>query len=166
MFINRNKEEKIDPEKHTIVKFMSKYFPVYPKYVGKMFFVRDHGRLSITPLFIVLIVVEFSDVLFAIDSIPAIFSVTKDPYIVFFSNIFAILGLRSLFFVLHNVINYFHYLKEGLSVLLTIIGIKILAHHWLEQIGFETKHSLLLVVAILGISIIASIIFPKKETAK
>jgi len=162
MFANRNKEEKINPEKHTIVKFMSKYFPVYPKYVGKKFWVRNHGKLFITPLFIVLIVIEFTDVLFAIDSVPAIFSVTKDPYIVFFSNVFAIIGLRSLFFVLMNVINYFHYLKEGLAILLTVIGIKILAHDWLEQIGFETKHSLFLVVAILGISIIASIIFPKK----
>lgn len=163
MFANRNKEEKIDTEKHPIVRFASRHFKVDTSYKGKRFMIIKDGKRYVTPLFIVLLVIEFTDVIFAVDSIPAIFAVTKDPYIVFFSNIFAIIGLRSLFFVLMNVINYFHYLKIGLSALLIFIGIKMLIHHWLKEIGFETVHSLYVIVGILGISMIASIMFPKKE---
>lgn len=132
MFINRNKETKIDTEKHPIVRFASRYFKVEGKYKGHNFFIRKNGKKFVTPLFIVLLVIEFTDVIFAVDSIPAIFAVTKDPYIVFYSNIFAIIGLRALFFVLMNIINYFHYLKIGLSVLLTFIGVKMFIHHWLD----------------------------------
>ena len=111
----------------------------------------------------VLLVIEFSDVLFATDSVPAIFSITEDPYIVYFSNVFAILGLRSLFFLLLNVINIFHYLKHGLSVLLTFIGLKLLFNHWLKEVGFTTAHSLYIVLGILLLSIGLSLIFPAKE---
>lgn len=163
MFIKRNDDEKIEPENHPVVKYSSKIFNVFPKYVGKNFFVRKGGKNMITPLFIVLIVIEFTDLIFAVDSIPAIFSVTKDPYIVFFSNIFAILGLRSMFFLLVNVIHQFHYLKIGLSFLLTFIGVKMLAHDWLHSIGFETIHSLIIIISILSLSIIASLLFPNKE---
>jgi TerC family integral membrane protein len=165
MFVSRNKEEKIDTEHHYIVRLASRYFKIDKHYQGQSFFTRIDGKKFITPLFIVLLVIEFTDVIFAVDSVPAIFAVTKDPYIVFFSNIFAIIGLRSLFFVLSSVINYFHFLKIGLSVLLTFIGIKMLIHHWLEGIGFETVHSLYMVVGILGASIILSVIFPKKDKA-
>jgi tellurite resistance protein TerC len=103
--------------------------------------------------------------IFAVDSVPAIFSVTKDPYIVFFSNIFAIIGLRSLFFLVMNIINIFHYLKIGLSILLTFIGLKMLFHIWLKSIGFTTAHSLYIILFILTVSILASLIFPKKEVA-
>lgn len=163
MYVKRNDEEKIETENHPAVKFASKIFKVYPKYVGKNFFIKRKGVQMITPLFIVLIVIEFTDLIFAVDSIPAIFSVTKDPYIVFFSNIFAILGLRSMFFLLVNVIHQFHYLKIGLAFLLTFIGVKMLAHDWLHSIGFETVHSLIVIVSILGISIIASLVFPNKK---
>jgi tellurite resistance protein TerC len=163
MYVKRNDEEKIETENHPAVKFASKIFKVYPKYVGKNFFIKRKGVQMITPLFIVLIVIEFTDLIFAVDSIPAIFSVTKDPYIVFFSNIFAILGLRSMFFLLVNIIHQFHYLKIGLAFLLTFIGIKMLAHEWLHSIGFETVHSLIVIVSILGLSIIASLVFPKKN---
>ncbi len=163
MFVKRNDDEKIEPENHPVVKYASKIFNVFPKYVGKNFFIRKGGKNMITPLFIVLIVIEFTDLIFAVDSIPAIFSVTKDPYIVFFSNIFAILGLRSMFFLLVNVIHQFHYLKIGLSVLLTFIGVKMLAHEWLHSIGFETVHSLIIIISILSLSIIASLLFPNKE---
>ncbi len=163
MFVKRNDDEKIEPENHPVVKYSSKIFNVFPKYVGKNFFIRKGGKNMITPLFIVLIVIEFTDLIFAVDSIPAIFSVTKDPYIVFFSNIFAILGLRSMFFLLVNVIHQFHYLKVGLSVLLTFIGVKMLAHDWLHSIGFETIHSLIIIISILSLSIIASLLFPNKE---
>lgn len=165
MFRNRNKEEKIDTENHKLVKFASKYFRVHPHFVGDKFFHHIDGKRFITPLFLVLIMIESSDLIFAVDSIPAIFSITKDPYIVFFSNIFAILGLRSMFFLLVNVIHKFHFLKAGLSILLVYIGIKMLTEHWLEQIGFTTVHSLLVIVGILGGSVIASLVFPKKANS-
>ncbi len=115
-----------------------------------------------TPLFLVLLVIEFTDLIFAVDSIPAIFSVTKDAYVVFFSNIFAILGLRSMFFLLVNIIHKFQYLKVGLAFLLVFIGLKMLLPHWLAEVGFTTTHSLIVIVSILALSIIASLVFPKK----
>lgn len=165
MFINRNKDEEIDPKEHKVVKFASKYFSVYPDFVGHNFTHTENGKRFITPLFLVLLVIEFTDLIFAVDSIPAIFAVTKDPYIVFFSNIFAILGLRSMFFLLVGVIDKFHYLKVGLAFLLVFIGAKMLAHHWLEDIGFETRHSLYIILGILTLSVVASLLFPKKEEA-
>lgn len=166
MFINRNQEEEIDTENHKVVRFASKYFSVHPEFVGNKFFITRDGKRYITPLFIVLLVVEFTDLIFAVDSIPAIFAVTKDPYIVFFSNIFAILGLRSMFFLLVNIIHKFHYLKTGLAFLLVFIGIKMLGHHWLTVWGFTTQHSLIVILLILVISVVASLVFPKKEKHK
>lgn len=156
-------DDKIDAENHKVVKFAAKYFAVFPDFVGNKFFHKHDGKRFITPLFLVLIIVELTDVVFAVDSIPAIFAVTKDPYIVFFSNIFAILGLRSMFFLLVNVIDKFHYLKTGLAVLLVFIGVKMLAHHWLDAWGFTTIHSLFIILGILTISVVASLVFPKKE---
>lgn len=161
MYVNRNKEEKIDPDNHPVVKFASKYFAVHPKFEGGKFFVRIDRKNLITPLLLVLLIIEVTDLVFAVDSIPAIFSVTKDPYIVFFSNIFAILGLRSMFFLLVNIIDKFHYLKVGLAALLTFIGLKMLAGHYAEVIGLTTFNSLLVILAILVISILASLVFPK-----
>jgi tellurite resistance protein TerC len=166
MFINRNKEDKIDPDKHPVVKFASRFFAVHQHFVGGKFFVKMDGKKMITPLFLVLLIIEATDLVFAVDSIPAIFSITKDPYIVFFSNIFAILGLRSMFFLLINIIDKFHYLKVGLAALLAFIGIKMLVSHYAEQIGLTTGRSLLIIVAILAISIVASLIFPKDKRTK
>lgn len=166
MFLSRGEEDKIDTENHKVVLFASRYFSVYPEYSGNKFFIRVDGKRMVTPLFIVLLIVEFTDLIFAVDSIPAIFAVTKDPYIVFFSNIFAILGLRSMFFLLVNIIHKFHYLKTGLSALLVFIGIKMLAHHWLTLWGFTTMHSLFIILFILTSSIVASLVFPKKESKK
>ena len=163
MFLQRNKEEQIDPENHKIVRLASRFFGIHPEFIINKFFIRVNGKRLVTPLFLVLLIVEFTDLIFAVDSIPAIFAVTKDPYIVFFSNIFAILGLRSMFFLLVNIIHKFHYLKVGLSVLLVFIGIKMLAHHWLQEWGFRTSHSLLIITMILTVSIVASLIFPKKR---
>jgi len=165
MFINRNQEDEIDPENHRVVKFASKYFAVHPKFEGGRFFIKIDGKKLITPLFLVLMIIEVTDLIFAVDSIPAIFSITKDPYIVFFSNIFAIMGLRSMFFLLVNIIEKFHYLKVGLSVLLSFIGLKMLAANYAEKIGLTTGNSLLIILGILTISIVASLIFPKKEAA-
>lgn len=162
MYINRNQEEDVDPQNHPVVKFASKYFKVTHKLDSGKFFHLENGIKYMTPLFLVLLVIEFTDLIFAVDSIPAIFSVTKDPYIVFFSNIFAVLGLRSMFFLLVNIIHKFHYLKVGLAFLLVFIGAKMLLHSWLEQWGFSTMHSLIVIVSILAISVIASLMFPKK----
>ena len=163
MFFSKEGDDKIDPEKHPVVKWASKIFAIHPKYEGKKFFVKINAKTMVTPLFLVLLIVEFTDLLFAVDSIPAIFAVTKDPYIVFFSNIFAIMGLRSMFFLLVNIIHKFHYLKTGLAFLLTFIGVKMLGHVYLEKWGFTTEHSLIVIVGILAISILASLIFPKKK---
>ncbi len=164
MFIKRNDEEKIDTEKHVVVKYASRYFSVSPNFSGNKFFIKVDKRKLITPLFLVLLIIEFTDLVFAVDSIPAIFSVTKDPYIVFFSNIFAILGLRSMFFLLVNIIHKFHYLKIGLAGLLVFIGLKMLAAQYMDMLGLDTTGSLYFIVGILTISIITSLIFPKKIT--
>ena len=169
MFVERNKEDKVDPAHHPVVKFVSRYFPVHPVYFRQHFWFRnkyDNNRLYFTPLFLVLLVIEFTDVIFAVDSVPAIFSITQDPYIVFFSNIFAIMGLRSLFFVVAHIIGMFRFLKHGLAGLLTFIGFKMLLHVQLSEWGFTTVHSLLAIVAILGVSIIASLIWPDQSSKK
>ncbi len=163
LIIKGDKEEKIDEKNHPVVRLCSKLFRVFPRYIGHRFFVRKDRHLFVTPLFIVLLVTEFSDVIFAIDSVPAIFVVTKDPFVVFFSNIFAIMGLRSMFFVLSNVMHLFYYLKYGLSVLLIFIGVKMIFHHTLVELGFTNQTSLLIVAGILISSILLSVIFPKKK---
>ncbi|MBS1528466.1 MAG: TerC/Alx family metal homeostasis membrane protein [Bacteroidetes bacterium] len=166
MFVNRNQEDEIDTENHRVVRFASKYFRVHPRFEGGKFFIRADGKKLITPLFLVLMIIEVTDLLFAVDSIPAIFSITKDPYIVFFSNIFAILGLRSMFFLLVNIIEKFHYLKVGLAVLLSFIGLKMLAGDFAAQIGLTTGISLLIILAILAVSIVTSLLFPDKTPRK
>ena len=163
MLFKKDEEEKVDPEHHPVVKFASKYFKIKPDNDSGHFFIKENHTWYITPLFLVLLVIEFTDLIFAVDSIPAIFSVTQDPYIVFFSNIFAILGLRSMFFLLVNIIHKFHFLKYGLAILLLFIGLKMLLHTYLEAYGFKTVHSLIVIVGILAISIIASLVFPKKD---
>ena len=164
MFFKKD-DEKIDTEHHPVVRFASKHFRVLPQGHGHDFFTRVDHKLYITPLFVVLLVIEFSDVLFAVDSIPAIFSVTQDPFIVFFSNIFAILGLRSLFFMLSSVVDKFWLLKYGLGVLLTFIGVKMLLNTFFE-IEIGTGISLFVILGILTLSIVFSILIPKKETVK
>ena len=165
MFIERNKEQKIEPQNNKLVQFLSRRFNVFPRYVGDRFFIRKNHKLYITPLFIVIIYIEFSDLIFAFDSIPAIFSVTRDPYIVFFSNIFAIIGLRSLFFLLIRVIDMFHHLKTGISFLLAFVGLKLLFHSWLEAIGYKSVYSLYIILIILAGSILLSILKPKETKA-
>lgn len=163
MFFTRNKEEKTDTQSHWLVRFLSKHINIYPTFISHHFWKRVDGKFYFTPLFIVLVMIEFTDVIFATDSIPAIFSVTLDPYIVFFSNIFAIIGLRSLFFLLVKVVDLFHYIKVGISFLLSFIGFKLLFHSWLESIGYQNIYSLYIIAATLAISILASIIFPQKK---
>jgi tellurite resistance protein TerC len=164
MYLGRNKEIRIEPQNHPMVKFVSRRFNVFPRYVGNRFFVRKDAGLFITPLFIVLILVEVSDLIFALDSIPAVFAVTRDPYIVFFSNIFAILGLRSLFFLLIKVVERFYLLKIGVSLLLVFVGVKLVAHDWMLHIGYRPVFSLYIILGILTLSIALSMLFPKKVT--
>lgn len=166
IFIHRNEDEKVDAKNHWLVKFLSKHTKVYPDFVKGKFFVRENKVTYMTPLFIVLLIVEVTDLIFAMDSIPAIFAITRDPFVVFFSNIFAIMGLRSLFFLLMRVVNIFHYLKIGISFLLVFVGAKLLAHTWLDSIGFTPVYSLYVILGTLFISIIASMIFPPEEQIK
>jgi tellurite resistance protein TerC len=162
MYLDRNKEIHIEPQNHPMVKFLSKRFNVYPRYVDNRFFIRKEARLFFTPLFVVLMLVEVSDLIFALDSIPAVFAVTRDPYIVFFSNIFAILGLRSLFFLLIKVVERFYLLKVGVSLLLVFVGLKLIAHDWMLQIGYKPVFSLYIILGILTLSVTLSILIPKK----
>ena len=162
MFFGGDDDEEIDQENHPVVKLASKYFSIYRQPAGDKFFVKEAGKTFITPLFVVVLIIEFTDLLFAVDSVPAVFAVTEDQYIVFFSNIFAILGLRSMFFFLANIMHIFHYLKVGLAFLLVFIGSKMLAHKFLHTIGFKTEYSLYIILGILATSVIASLLFPKK----
>lgn len=163
MFLGKDHEEKKEVKDHFLVKFLSKHFNVHPVFAEHHFWIKINGKLFITPLLIVLILIEFTDLIFAFDSIPAIFSITRDPYIVFYSNIFAILGLRSLFFLLIKIIEYFRYLKIGISVLLAFIGVKLLFHNYLDEIGFKNYYSLLFILTTLTLCIVASLIIPNKK---
>jgi tellurite resistance protein TerC len=153
MAIERN--EEAHPEKNPVIKLLRRIMPVTENYEGDHFFVRRMGRLMATPLFLVLLVVETTDLIFAVDSIPAIFAVTNDPFIVYTSNVCAILGLRSLYFLLAGVVDKFHYLKLGLSAVLVFVGIKmVLADIYKIPIGL----SLAVIASILTVSVIASIL--------
>lgn len=153
-------ETDIHPEQTFVVRLFRRFIPVTRDYHDGHFFVRQQGALMATPLFIALLVVEFTDLIFAVDSIPAIFAVTRDPFIVYTSNVFAILGLRSLYFALAGVLDKFHYLKFGLGLVLTFVGIKMLLGHSPWRI--DTHISLAVIVLILTGSVIASLIWPKK----
>jgi tellurite resistance protein TerC len=155
-------DKRIDTANHPVVKLASRFLPVSRQTHGHDFFIKRDGRVYMTPLFLVLLVIEFSDVIFAVDSIPAVFSVTTDTYIVYFSNIFAIMGLRSLFFLLSNVTDMFWLLKYGLGLLLCFIGVKMIGH---EFFGWEigTMVSLAVILGILVASIGFSLLFPKKK---
>jgi len=167
ILFTKQHDEEINPAEHPIVKFLSRYFNVYHRNVIGRFFVRmKTGKLFITPIFVIVVVIAFTDILFAVDSIPAIFSISKDPYIVFFSNVFAVMGLRSLFFFLSSLMGLFRFLPIGLGVLLSFVGLKMLGHHYLSEIGFGTLSSLAVIVGILATSIILSVLFPEKEEVK
>jgi tellurite resistance protein TerC len=154
------REEEIHPERNPVVRLFKKIMPVTSDYRGQRFFVIENGVRMATPLFVVLLLVEISDVIFAVDSIPAIFAVTADTFIVFTSNVFAILGLRSLYFALAGVMDKFHYLKIGLGVVLTFVGIKMMLSHTAWKI--DTIVSLGVIVLILASAVALSLLRPKK----
>ncbi|HEY9527399.1 MAG TPA: TerC family protein [Anaerolineales bacterium] len=153
-------EEHVQPDKNPVVKFFRRFMPVTENFEKDQFFVRRAGKLFATPLFLILLVVESTDLIFAVDSIPAIFAVTRDPFIVYTSNVFAILGLRALYFLLANVMDKFQYLKFGLSAVLVFIGVKmVIVDFYKIPIGI----SLGVVAGILTISILASLWKARKE---
>ena len=160
-------ELEIEPEENPILKLICSCMPVTSSYEGNRFFTRSlvRGRmcLAATPLFVVLVVVESTDVVFAVDSIPAIFAVTRDPFLVFSSNAFAILGLRSMYFLLAGIIDKFHYLKFGLAGVLSFVGVKMLITYFHVEIPIGI--SLGVVGAMLGIAVAASMIFPHPPEA-
>jgi len=155
-------ESEMDPGKSLMLRLFRRVLPVTPDYVGGRFFVRKNGRLMATPLFIVLLMVETTDVVFAVDSIPAVIAITKDSFIVYTSNVFAILGLRSLFFAVSGFMELFHYLKIGLAAILAFVGCKMIAgvhfHYHLPPLV-----SLGVIVGVLTLSVAASLIWQKTE---
>ncbi|HAN77333.1 MAG TPA: hypothetical protein DCQ31_05930 [Bacteroidales bacterium] len=153
-------DEKIDPDKNPLVKLFKKIFPVTETMHGDKFFVKINSRTFATPLFIVLLMVEFTDLIFAVDSIPAILAISNDTFIIFTSNVFAILGLRALYFALAGITKYFYYLKYGLSAILVFVGIKMTI---VDLYKIPIAYSLLVITGILVISVLVSVIFPKKE---
>jgi tellurite resistance protein TerC len=155
-----NHEENVQPDKNPVVKFFRRFMPVTETFEKDQFFVRRFGRLMATPLFLILLVVESTDLIFAVDSIPAIFAVTQDPFIVYTSNVFAILGLRALYFLLANVMDQFQYLKFGLSAVLIFIGVKMVI---VDFYKIPITVSLGVVASILTISILASLWKAKTE---
>lgn len=158
------KDEELHPEQNPIVRWFKRVFPVTKEYRGDSLFVRENGILFATPLFVVLLCVEITDVIFAVDSIPAIFAVTKDPFIVYTSNVFAILGLRSLYFALAGMMHKFHYLKLGLGFVLVFVGIKMLLAH--TTFKLDTLLSLAVVGLIITTSVVASLLRPLPEPGK
>ncbi|HAH26254.1 MAG TPA: hypothetical protein DCL77_21230 [Prolixibacteraceae bacterium] len=161
----KKEDQSKDPRDSMIVKYLSRYLNITTEYIGNKFALKEAGKVFFTPLMLVVVLVEFTDVIFALDSIPAVFSVTLDPYVVFFSNIFAIIGLRSLFFLLANMIDKFRFLNIGVSILLIFVGIKLLAHTWLEEIGFKSSYSLYFIAITIILSVVFSILLPEKEKA-
>lgn len=163
MFTNN---DEIEPEKNFLIRLFKKFMPVTHEIKDKKFFTRVNGVLHATPLFIALLFLEATDIIFAVDSVPAIFAVTSEPLIVFTSNIFAILGLRSLYFMLAGVIDKFHLLKYGLAIVLVFVGLKMV---WLNDAfggKFPISYSLAFITGTILLSVIASLIFPPKQEIK
>jgi tellurite resistance protein TerC len=154
------RDTAVDPEKNPLVRFFKKILPITDTNDGARFFIRKDNKLFATPLFLVLVIIETSDLIFAVDSIPAILAITQDSFIVYTSNIFAILGLRSLYFAISGIMEYFRFLKIGLAFVLAFVGLKMVVS------GFDFKipivYSLLTIISILAVSVLASLIIKKK----
>lgn len=155
-------EDKVEPERNFLIRIVRRWLPVTSDFRGQHFFVREGGRLWATPLLVALLCLEATDIVFAIDSVPAIFALTREPFIVFTSNIFAILGLRSMYFMLGGAVERFHLLRYGLAVVLVFVGLKMI---WLDSAfggKFPIVWSLALIATALIASVIASLIFPRR----
>jgi tellurite resistance protein TerC len=160
-------DDEVHPDQNIVLRIFRRFFPVTKEYVGKKFWVRENGKLFATPLFVVVIVVETTDLIFAVDSIPAIIGITQDPFLVYTSNIFAVMGLRSLYFALAGLMDRFHLLKYGLAIILSFVGVKmlipgiteLLLHHKYE---LQNEVALGVVLGTLAICMIASLLIPPK----
>jgi len=158
----REKDKEIHPERNPVLRLARRLIPITRRYVGGRFFIRKMGRTLATPLFVVVLVVETTDLVFAVDSIPAILAITRDPFIIYTSNVFAILGLRALYFALAGLVRLFHYLHYGLSIILVFVGVKMLISDFYKiPIGI----SLSVVASVLALSVLLSIWRPAKVTA-
>jgi tellurite resistance protein TerC len=163
-----HEDEEVHPDQNPLVKLFRRLMPVTEEYEGDRLFVRRAGKLMATPLFLVLLVIESSDLIFAVDSIPAIFAVTQHPFIVYTSNVFAILGLRSLYFLLAGVVDKFHYLRVGLAVVLTFVGVKMLmpeVSHLVTGTEYKipTGISLGVIAVILTAAVLASLLRSRRQ---
>ena len=161
--IFRDEEPEVHPETNLVVRAFQRFVPLTANYRGKRFFAREDGRLKATPLLLVLAVIECTDVVFAVDSIPAVFGVTRNAFIIFTSNIFAILGLRALYFLLAALMVQFRYLGYGIGLVLVFVGAKMLAHRWLE---IPTGASLGIVLGVLALAILASLLRPEPPASE
>lgn len=155
-------DKEIDPEKNFLIRLFKRFIPVTPEYHGQKFFVRINKILYATPLFIALLFIELTDIIFAVDSVPAIFAITKEPFIVFTSNIFAILGLRAMYFMLAGAVDKFYLLKYGLSVVLVFVGLKMVYLNDAFGGKFPITWSLLFIGLTIALSIAISLVFPRK----
>ncbi|WP_254154159.1 TerC family protein [Chryseosolibacter indicus] len=153
-------DEKIEPEKNPILKFCRKYLPVTKGEHGGRFLVREQGKLMFTPLFLVIILIETTDLIFAVDSIPAAFAITQNEFLIYTSNIFAVMGLRAMFFLLAGIIDKFYLLQKGLSIILFFIGAKMLLDIW--HIEVNVYLSFTVIIATLILSIVFSVIIPRR----
>ncbi len=159
----QKEDEQMDPGNSFILRVFKKIMPIKTDYHGDNFFVKENAKWFATPLFAALLVIEMSDVIFAVDSIPAVLGITRDTFLVYSSNIFAIIGLRSLYFLLSGIAGRFPYLKYGISVILFFVGVKMIVSHYIK---IPVPLSLGVIVGILALSILASKVFPQKEEAR
>lgn len=156
-------DEKIEPEKNPIMKFCRKYLPITNHEHGGKFIVREAGKVMFTPLFLIIVLIETTDLIFAMDSIPAAFAITRDEFLIYTSNIFAVMGLRAMFFLLAGVIDKFYLLQKGLSIILFFIGAKMLLEIFDINVGVYTSFSV--IIATLTLSIVLSVLVPRKKEA-
>jgi tellurite resistance protein TerC len=154
-------DKEMKPDDNIVYRYLKKILPLSTEYDGAKFFTRSGGKLLATPLFFILVILEFTDIIFAIDSVPAIFAVTREPFIVFTSNIFAILGLRNLYFMLASVVDKFHLLRFGLGLVLIFVGVKMVYLNQAFDGKFPITWSLGIIVLLIGGSIVLSFLFPK-----
>lgn len=157
-------EAEFHPDKNLAVRIARRFFTVTRQHHGERFFVRENGKRMVTPLFIVLLVIELTDVVFAVDSIPAIFAVTRDPFVVYSSNVLAVLGLRSLYFLLERMHNSFRFVKSGVGVILWFVGVKMLMPLFWPHLEIPNILSLFVIIAVLTISIVLSVTIKPKHT--
>jgi tellurite resistance protein TerC len=162
----KGSDPEMDPEKNRILRFLNRHLPVSSAMAGEKFFIREAGRWMVTPLFVTLVFVEITDIMFAFDSVPAIFGLTKEPMVVFTSNIFAVIDLRALYFLLAAFISRFHYLNYGLSFVLVFIGAKMAILDELLHIKLPTELSLMIVLGLIVGAIVLSLVKPPKEESK